>query len=102
MSHPANTVHGYHVTATRTGIAERVVNGHARAHERSHFLCRQVVRNRGQRFRARDHVLGISAVGIEAGDFPINAHREITPPALCADETMSTMPANADALTSFP
>jgi hypothetical protein len=52
--------------------------------------------------RVHRQVLGISAIEIEARDFAIDAHREIAAPAMFAHETMSAMPAYADALAFFP
>ena len=60
------------------------------------------VGNRRQRGRRCNHVFGIAAVEIDTGDFAIHAHREIAAPALFADETMSAMPADANALTFLP
>src|SRR5205085_1985438 len=102
MSQAADTMHGHDFAGARTRIAKRVVNGDARAHERPCFLRWQFIWDRGQRCRRCDHILGISAVEIDAGDFAIDAHGEIAAPALCTDETMSAMPAYADALTFSP
>ena len=52
MSQSADAVHGDHIAAARAGIAQRVVDRDARAHERPRFLRRQVVRNRRQRLSA--------------------------------------------------
>ena len=102
MSQSADAMHRYQVAAARPGIAERVVDRDARAHERSCFLGRQLTCNQGHCFRRCDHVLGISAIEIEASDFAIHAHGEITTPTRFAYETMSAVPAYADALTFFP
>ena len=83
-------------------MAERVVDSDARAHERPGFFRRQFIGNHGQHRRRCDQVLGISAIEIDAGDFAIDAHGEIAAPALFAHETMSSMPAHADALTFAP
>ena len=70
--------------------------------QRAVAFRRQFVGNCGQRRRRCDHVLGISAVEIDAGDFAFDAHGEIATLALFAHETMSAMPAYADALTFLP
>src|SRR5262249_42059544 len=49
-----------------------------------------------------DHVFSVAAVDVEARDLPIHAHGEVPAPALCADEAMSTMPADANALPWLP
>src|SRR5438477_8346158 len=102
MSQAANAVHRYDVAAARSRITERVVNGHACAHERPGFLGWQFIRNRGQRCRRRDHVFSVTTVEIDSGDFAIDAHGEIAALALGADKTMSAMPPHPDSLTFLP
>ena len=102
MSQSADAMHRDHVATARARIAERIVDGDARAHERPGFLGRQFVGNRRHRFRWCDHVFGISTVEIDAGDLTINAHGEISALALRANETMSAVPAHTDALTFLP
>ena len=79
-------------------MAQRVVDRHARAHERPRFLGRQCIRKRREGFRPCEHVLGIAAIEIDARDLAIDAHGEVPALALCADETMAAMPADAHAL----
>src|SRR6266568_2971761 len=102
MSESADSLDRNNVTGPRARIAQRVEHRHPCAHERSRFFRWQFVGNYGQCFRPCDHVLGISAVGIDAGDFAINAHSKIAALALCADEAMPPMPADTDALPLFP
>src|SRR5207237_1027747 len=102
MSESADPLHGDDVTGTRTGIAQRVVNRHARAHKRPGFFRRQFIGNRRQRGRRCDHILGIAAIEIDTGDFAIDAHRKVTAPALYTDKIMPPVPADANALTFFP
>src|SRR5437867_2800416 len=102
MSEPADAVYRYHVAAPGARISQRVVHGDACTHERSRFLRWQFVRNRCHCRRWRNHILGISAVKIDARNLAIDAHSEIAAPALFADEIMSAMPADADALAFFP
>ena len=102
MSQSADAMHRDHVATARARIAERIVDGDARAHERPGFLGRQFVSNRRHRFRWCDHVFGISTVEIDAGDLTINAHGEISALALRANETMSAVPAHTDTLTFLP
>ena len=102
MPQSSNAVHRYQVAAPRARIAERVVDGDTRAHERPRFLRRQLIGNCGQRCRRGHHILGVPAVEIEACDFAVDAHRKIAAPALLAHETMSAMPAHANALTFLP
>ena len=53
-------------------------------------------------FRPCEHVFGVSAVEVDARDLALHAHGEVPAPARCADETMSTMPADANALPLPP
>src|SRR5690242_20193439 len=102
MSESADALHGDDVTGTRTGIAQRVVNRHARAHERPRFFRWQFVGNRSQRGRRCDHILSIAAIEIDAGDFAIAAHRKIAAAALLTDKIMPAVPTDANALSFFP
>src|SRR5438552_18469188 len=78
----ADALNGDDITAPRAGISQGVKNCHARAHERTSFFSRQFVWNQCQRFRRRDHVFGVTAVEIDASNFALNTHCEITAPAL--------------------
>src|SRR5947209_659756 len=102
MAQSANAVHCDNVTGACTRITQRVVNGNTGTHEWSCFLGGQFVGNRRQRSRRCNHVLSVSTIELDAGDLPINAHCKVTTPALFADETMSTMPSNTNALPFGP
>ena len=56
----------------------------------------------GKRVDRRDHVVGIAAVIVEAGDFEIAAGNKVAAPAAIADEAGAAEPADADALPDFP
>src|SRR5215813_1722217 len=66
------------------------------------LLRRQCIRDRRRGCSRCDHVLGVSAIEIEACDLAIDAHREIATAALLAHEAMSAMPADPDALAVLP
>src|SRR2546430_15653535 len=102
MSQSSNAMYRYHVAAPRARISQRVVHGDACTHERSCSRRWQFVRNRCHCRRWRNHILGISAVKIDARNLAIDAHSEIAAPAQFADEIMSAMPAYAHALAFFP
>src|SRR5206468_11879439 len=76
--------------------------GDARAHERTCFFRGQFIGNRRERGRGCNHVLGVTAVEIDACHLAIHTHREVTAPALFALEAMATVPAYADALPNLP
>src|SRR3989442_10154431 len=95
-------MHWHTLAGTPTGIAQCVVDGNARTHEWSGFLRRQFIRNCSQRRRRCDHVLGIPAIKVDAGDLSIDTHRKVSTPALFAHKTMAAMPTDTDALTSGP
>src|SRR5437899_12918478 len=102
MAKPTDALHRDDVARARARIAQRVEHRNARAHERTGLFRRQFIRNRRHRFGGRNHVFGVTAVEIDAGDFAIDAHREIAAPPLRADETMPAMPAYTNALAFFP
>src|ERR1035438_8440640 len=60
------------------------------------------MRDSRERLGWRNHVFGIAAIKIDTGDLAIHAHREITAPALVADEIVATMPAHAHAIALCP
>src|SRR5947208_15805106 len=101
MSEPADAMHCHDVAAPRARIAQRVVHGDACTHERSRFLRWQFVRNRCHCRRWRNHILGISAVEIDARNLAIDAHSQIASPALFTDEIKSAMPAYSTPLAFF-
>jgi len=101
-SQATDALHGDQLTGPRARIPERVENCNARAHERTRFLSGQFIRNRSQSRRWRNNVLGVPTVEVKPGDLSIDAHGEITAPAQLAYETVSAMPADADALTFLP
>ena len=78
------------------------MNSDACANERPCFVCWQFIGNRSERFGWRGHILCISAIEIDSGDFAIDAHFEIAAPARVAHKTMSAMPADTYALTFLP
>src|SRR6185436_6738299 len=71
-------------------------------HERPSIFRRQLIGNRGQCGRRSNHVLGITAIEIDACDLAIDAHREIPSPALFAMKAMPAVPADANALILCP
>jgi hypothetical protein len=83
-------------------MAQCVENCDARTHERSCFVRRHLIGNGRERRRRCDHVLGVTAVEIDTRDLTVDTHGEIAAPALFANETMSAVPANADALPFLP
>src|SRR5882724_3478443 len=92
MPESADAVHGHHVAGARARMPQRIKYGYACAHERTGFLGGQFVGNRGECRGRYNHVLGITAVEVDAGDLSIDAHGEVTAATLFADKTMSTVP----------
>src|SRR4029434_57717 len=102
MSKPADAVNCYYLPYASARVSQRVVDRNASAHAWSCLLGRQFVRNRSKRRCRRDHVLSVASVEIDPGHLAIDAHREVAAPAWFADETMSAVPACADALPGLP
>jgi hypothetical protein len=102
MSESAYTVHSDNISRACARIPQRIKNCNSCAHEGPGFIGWQFFWDRGESFGAGDHVLGITAVEVDAGDFSIDAHREVTAPALFTNKTMPAMPTDTDALTNCP
>src|SRR5438132_2299796 len=102
MSESADALYRDHVTGARARIAQCIENRHARAHEWPGLFRWQFIGNRRQRRSRGDHVLGVTAIEIDAGHLAIGAHRKIAAPTLVADEIVSAMPADTDALSFRP
>src|SRR5215472_6641469 len=92
----------HHVATARARIAQSVEDGYARTHEGTRLFGGNLIRNRGECGRGCNHVLGISTIEIETGDFAIDTHREISAAALLADEIMAAVPTDTDALPHSP
>src|SRR5690349_13132223 len=102
MAQPSDTVDRNNVSGASTGVAQRVVNRHPGAHERSSLFGQNVIRNRSQRARRRYHVLRISTIEIEPRHFAMEAHRKITTTTLLAHEVVTAVPADTHSLTVGP
>src|SRR5205809_7614115 len=92
MAQSADAMHSDEFSGARARIPQRVEDRYACAHKRARLRRRQFIGNHCQRGNWCDHVLGIPTVEVDAGDFSIDAHREVTTSALFAHKTMSTMP----------
>src|SRR5438046_936046 len=95
-------MHSDEFSGARARIPQRVEDRYACAHKRARLRRRQFIGNHCQRGNWCDHVLGIPTVEVDAGDFSIDAHREVTTSALFAHKTMSTMPTYPHALPFCP
>jgi hypothetical protein len=102
MPKPANTLNCNQVTSSRSGIPQCVVDRDSRTEQRSRFIGRHIVGHRSDCLGVGDHVLGISAIEVDSGDFLDLAIDEITTSAGIANETVSTMPSDSHALARFP
>jgi hypothetical protein len=47
-------------------------------------------------------MVGITTIKIDTRDFAIDAHREVTTPALFAHEAVPTVPTDTNSLTNCP
>src|ERR1019366_5169784 len=90
------------IAGTRAGVAQRVVDGDSSAEQRRGVGCWQVLGDCGNRFGRRNHVLLVTAIVADGCDFFVLAVNEIATAAGFADETMTAMPTNADALAGLP
>src|ERR1044072_52504 len=102
MAQAADTVNRNHVSCTRAGVAQRVVDCDAGAHEWSSFFRWNFVRNCCDRICLCDHVLSIATIEVNARDLAIDTHREVAATTLLAHETVITVPTDTDSLTNAP
>src|SRR6185295_4473142 len=89
MAQAADTVNRDEVSCASTGVAQRVVNRNAGTHEWSGFFCWNFIRNRRNRIRRRDHVLRVTSIEVDACNFAIDAHREVSATTLFAHEAVT-------------
>src|SRR6185503_19563771 len=78
----ADADHGNKVAGTRTATAQCSERGDSRAEQRRGLRVAETVRHCRQRLHRSNHVLLVSAVIADAGNFPVPAIAEISTPAL--------------------
>ena len=103
MTESANPEHTDHIAASRAAVSQRVEGRYARAHQRRAVDGREFVRHKRQRFCRRNHVFGVAAIERNSrGEQGHSAGKKLAAPAVIAITAVATVPANADALASFP
>jgi hypothetical protein len=90
------------MTRHSSSVPQRVVGGDTSAQQRRGFVVCQAIRNGGNSFGWRNHVLGIAAIKTECRDFLIATNDEIAAPAWITYEAVPSMPAHADTLAGLP
>src|SRR5215470_15398486 len=101
MAEAADALHRDDVTGARAAVAQRIEDRHARAHEWSGFLRRNLAGNHCQRFRRCDHVFGIATIEVDTGHLAIDAHGKIAAATFIAGEIVATVPADPDAIAGL-
>src|SRR4051794_19337601 len=102
MTQPANPLHRDHIPCDSSGVAQRIENRDAGAHQWGRVRGRQVLGYRGNRFRARNHVFAITAIDSDSRDDATFAKHKISAATGVAYKTVSAMPSHADPLSGFP
>src|SRR5262249_51681352 len=103
MTKPTDPEHRNNIAPRCTTISKRVKRRHTRAHQRCAVDRRKSVRHKRQRLTRRNHVFGIAAIERNSRcEQSLCAGEKLAAPAMIAITAISAMPANADALASFP
>src|SRR5262245_6749565 len=99
MAETADALHRHDVASARTRIAQRVEGGDAGAQQRRGVDGIELIGDRCERLDRRDHVVGIAAVEVNAGNPEVAAGDEIAPPAA---GTRPATPPNQPTPTLWP
>jgi hypothetical protein len=103
MTQSPNPKHSDHIAASCAAVSERVEGRYASAHQWCAVDGRKFVRHKRQRFRRRNHVFGVAAIERNSGgEQGHSAGKKLAATAVIAITAIATVPANADALASFP
>jgi hypothetical protein len=103
MAESANPEDGNHIATSRTAVSQRVESRYARAHQRRAVNDRELLGHKRQRFSRRNHVFAVAAIERNPRDEQRHsAGKKLASPALITITAVATVPANADALASFP
>src|SRR5215831_10315109 len=102
MSEAADALYGDEFARSRSRVAQRVVDGEARAEEGGGLGARQIVGHGSDRLRGHDDVLRVAAIEAERGDLLEAAQDEVAALAGIAGEAVSAVPPDADVLAGFP
>jgi len=102
MAKSADALNRDQIASARTRVAKRIENRDAGAKQRRGLGGGDVIRDGGNRLGGRNHVLRVTAVVADAGNFLVLAENEIAAAAGIASETMTAVPSDSDALAGFP
>src|SRR5262245_43399380 len=102
MAEPADALHRHDIARARARIAQRVEGGDACAEQRRGVDGIEFVGDRCERLDRRDHVVGIAAVEVNAGNPEVAASDEVAAPAAGTRPANAAEPADADSLARAP
>jgi hypothetical protein len=103
MTKSANPEHSNHIAASRAAISQGIESCNARAHQRRTVDGREFLRHKRQRLSRRNHVFPVAAIERNSrGEQGHGAGKKLAAPAVIAITAVATVPANSDALASFP
>ncbi len=102
MTQTADTLHCNKVTGKRTAVPQRVEGSNPRAEQRCCFNVTETFRYRCQRLHGSHHVLLVSPVIADAGNFQIPAIAKISAPARQTRAILAPVPSNTDTLSLLP
>ena len=102
MAEPANALNGHEVAGPAPELRSALKVVMPAQSSGAAAVGVELVGDRGERLDRRDHVVGIAAVIMDAGDFEVAAGDEIAAPAAVADKAHAAEPADADPLAGAP
>src|SRR5207248_3928056 len=102
MTQSANALDCHRLSRRSSRMPKGIECCDSRAKQWRSFFSFEPFRNRGNRFRRRNHVFGIAPVEADPGDLFKLAQNELSPPARITNKAMSAMPTHADSLPGFP
>src|SRR4029453_4391601 len=102
MAKTADALNRHDIASARTRIAQRVEGGNASAEQRRGVDGIELIGDRCERLDRRDHVVGIAAVEVNAGNPEVAAGDEVAAPAAGARPANPPEPADADPLARAP
>jgi hypothetical protein len=102
VAEAAEALYRSDVSGVRIALPERVERADASTEQRRGVGGVEAVRNPGERVGWCRHVLGVPAVGVDAGHLLAVTVDEVPPATRLAGETVVAVPADADPLAGLP
>src|SRR5207247_4552416 len=102
VAESADALNGNSISCAGVGVSERVENSNSGTEQRSSFWRGKICRDGGDGFGGRNHIFGVAAIEVDGGDLLVFTVDEIATAASIANEAVSTVPTDPDALARLP